>query len=909
MRRFFLRFANLFRGRGAERELAREIEAHLALLQEEFERKGLAPEEAALAARRAYGGVEQVKELHREARSFVWVEQALQDLRLASRGLVRNPGFTMVAVITLALGIGVNTTLFTAYNALALKPLPVADPQRVVRLERWFKGFRGDIQYGFSYPEFVYCRDHNDVFSGLVAASWPVGVLAAIHSPSSPGSADAERMQGELVSSNYFADLGVAARLGRTFLPGEEGAPGAPPVVVLSDSFWQRRFHGDSHIVGQVILLYRVAFTVVGVAAEEFTGTSVGLQIPDFWAPLSLQTKLVPEHDWLNEPDVKQLQILARLRPSTALQPAQAQADTLVRQFAATQQERDRTVAVTLQRTSFLGNTEDARFQATAAALMLLVGMVLLVACVNIANMLLARGVTRRREIGVRLALGASRMRVIRHLLTESILLSLAGGIAGLLVSIWTSKLLWLVVKEILAGPRTGGLIANVDLSPDARVFGYALLLAVLSGLLFGLAPALQFTRPGLTAALRDEGTLFGQRVSRSRLRGAIVAAQVTVSMMLLIGGGLLIRGMLRSQAAVTGFETRRVFLLSADFGTTPAKAAASERRLADRLRTLPEVKSIGLGMAPLLGTWTPPMIVEGTRGSLRGRTLASYASETYLDTLGIAVLRGRSFTRAEAENGAHVAVVSESTARHFWPEEDPLGKRFQLDMDFRGNLTAFEVVGIAQDVRFANLTRIDPAHVYLPTSATASYAMLLRVQGNDRDALTAVRTAVAEFDKTLLPGLSLVSLEEGPLQIQRSLAHTLATLAAILALLALTLAAVGIYGAMAFLVNQRVREIGIRMALGATPGGVMNIVILHGLRPVLSGIALGLAGGGGLSWILHTTLVFPGSSDLFYGVPFYDPLTFVGLGCMVSGIALLASAVPARRALRVDPIVALRYE
>ena len=857
----------------------------------------MSPQQAREAARRAFGSVDRAKELSRDEGSLVWLEQAWQDVRHAFRSLLHSPGFTFVAVITLALGIGVNVTLFTAYNAVVLKPLPVADPKQVVRLERWFeKGYLGDVQYAFSVPEYIYCRDHNDVFSGLVAASWPVPILADIQG------GNVERLHGELVSTNYFTDLGVVAQIGRTFVQEDD------PVVVLSDSFWQRRFSGDSRILGRVIMMNGVAATVVGVASEEFTGTSVALRVPDFWVPLSMQTRLVPGHNWLNEPGDRQLQILARLNPSTTLKRAQAQTDILVRQFATTFQERDRTKVVTLQRTSFLGNTEDIRFQAVVAALMVIVGMVLLVACTNIANMLLARGASRQREIGVRLALGASRSRVIRHLLTESILLSFAGGMAGLLLSVWTSKLLWVFIQRFLAGPLTSGFVRKVNLTPDMRVFAYALTVSVVTGILFGLSPALQFTRPDLSTALKNEGGFLGQRMSHSRLRAALVTGQVTISTVLLISAGFLLRGMIRSQSANTGFETHRVFLLSADFGNTTAGAAALERRLIDRLKTLPAVESVGLGHPPLMGTWTPPIVVEKPRASLRGRTLASYASDTYLATLGIALLRGRLFTRQEAEKSARVAVISESTARQFWPDEDPLGKRFQLDLDFRGNFTEFEVVGVSKDVRFANLTRIDPAHVYLPTSAAEPYPMLVRVQGETQAAASAARTALAGLDKSLLPSLSIISLEEGPLRVHKALAQTLAIFGMILASLAVTLAAVGIYGVMAFLVSQRVTEIGIRMALGATPGGVLNAVVVQGLRPVLAGIAFGIVGAAGLSWTLHTSLTFPGSSDLFYGVPFYDPATFLGLSFLLIAVAACASLFPAQRALRVDPMVALRY-
>jgi putative ABC transport system permease protein len=541
---------------------------------------------------------------------------------------------------------------------------------------------------------------------------------------------------------------------------------------------------------------------------------------------------------------------------------------------------------------------------------MLIVGSVLLVACANIANMLLARSTARQREMGVRLALGASRSRIIRQLLTESILLSLLGGVGGLLVSLWTTKLLWLSIEQIFAGLFAGTVVFKLNLSPDVRVTAYALILSLLTGVLFGLSPALQFSRPDLTTALKEEGSSFGQRWNQSRVRSFLVAAQVAVSMVLLITTGLLLRGLLRSHGADPGFETRGVFLLFGDFGNDSAKAVALERRLIDRLQTLPGVKNVAHGDSPMMGTWTPPMIANNpstSQGNSSSRTLASYASDTYFSTLGIALLRGRGFTRKEALDGARVAVISDATARRFWPGENPVGKRFKLDLHFSGIFTEFEVVGITKDVRFANLSRVDPAHVYLPTSVNDFQNVLFRIQGDPQSVIASVRTAVEGVNKDLLASLLLMNLEQGPLKVQKSLAQTCALYAAILAFLAVTLAGVGIYGIMAYLVSQRVKEIGLRMALGATAMGVLKAIVVQGLRPAFVGIIVGMSGAAGLSWMLHRTLVFPGSTDLFYGVLFYDPATFLGLSCFILLIAVIAALVPARRAVQVDPMAALR--
>jgi predicted permease len=911
-RRYIAKFCNLFRHSRAERDLAREVAAHLALMEDDFLQHGMTPEEARPAARRAYGGVEQAKELHRDERSIVWLEQTVRDVRYACRNLVANPGLTLVVVITLALGISVNTTLFSAYNAVALKSLPIANSNEVFRLERWFEhGYRGDIQYAFSYPEYIYCHDHNNAFSSMAAASWPQQMLVEDEgnpNASEPGVGGSV----ELVSANYFASLGINPQLGRYFLPEEDGTPGANAVAVISYPFWESQFHSDQRILGRVFRVNGISFTIIGIAPEEFTGTDTLPRVPDAWVPLSMQTRLIPGSDWLHEPDNQRFLILARLKSSMTLKPAQLETDSLVHQFGTTFKSRERTIATTLQHPAFFANTEDIRFKIFVAALMLLVGSVLLVACANVANILLARGASRQREIGIRLALGASRVRIIRQLLTESILLALLGGAGGLFVSIWTTKLLWIRLQETFFGPMTGPLFLKLDLSPDVRVLAYALGLSLITGVLFGLSPALQFSRSDLTLALKNEGAAFGRCWKRSRTRSLLVAAQVAVSMTLLISAGLLLRGLVRSQTTDPGFETHRLIMLSGSFDGDPAKRMALERQLVNRLQTLPGIQSAALGTVPLLGTWTPPIFIEDARSSHAepsGRTLASCASDTYFDTVGIPLMRGRGFSRRESASAAHVAVISQSAARRFWPNEDPLGKRFKLDLDFRGKLTEFEVIGIAKDVRFANLSRIDPAHVYVPTGMQDLYGILLRARGDPRLAITSVRSGVSEFDRKLLPGLWLMTIEKGPLHVWKSLAQISATYAGILAAVALLLAAVGIHGVMAYLVNQRTREIGVRMALGASATNVLKAIVADSLRPAFVGIAVGISGAAALSWILHRISSFPGSADFFYGVPFYDPLTFLGLVVFFIFVGGIASFVPARRAVRVDPVEALRWE
>ena len=625
-----------------------------------------------------------------------------------------------------------------------------------------------------------------------------------------------------------------------------------------------------------------------------------------------MQQQLVPGQDWLHKPTDFEFQILARLDPGIPLKQAEAESDAMVRQFAATYVWRDRTLSVALEPTAFFANTNDPRFRAGVGAVMVIFALVLLVACANVTNMLVARGAARQKEISVRLALGASRARVVRHLLTESMLLALCGGVAGLGLAAAAGKLLWVALNQILVRQLGSDFVLSLNISPDARVLAYALGLSLATGFIFGLSPALQFSKPDLNTSLKDESTSFGRGVARRRLRGLLIGGQVAVSMLLLSSAGLLIRGLVRSQAAEPGFETHRTYLLRANFGDGLVKATAKFRRMADWLKTLPEVANVSYGTAPMMGTWTPPITIKrsGTlEGTIQDRALAGYASDNFLNTLGIGLLRGRNFTSQESNTGAHVAIISASTARLFWPNEDPLGKRFQLDLQFDGKQTEFEIIGIARDVRFANLTRIDPARVYLAPDPAVIHPIFVTFRGDQQIALSQVLARMRTYDSDLLASVTFWNVDTMLLGPQRTLARALATLAAILALLALSLAAIGIYGVMAYVVSQRTQEIGIRIALGATSGRVLQRIALEGLRPVLIGTVVGLSGGAGLSLLLHHTLAFPGSIDFLYGVSFYDPTTFFAITIFLGLVSLLASLGPALKAIKVNPIVALRYE
>jgi predicted permease len=907
MRTLFSKILALFSSRDADFDA--ELNSHLQMLIDENLRRGLPAGEARRAARESLGHLTRLKEDRRESRSLPHIESFFKDLRYAFRMLAKNPGFTAVAVITLALGIGVNTTLFSAFNAVALKPLPVQNPYSIVRFERWFEnGSSGDVQYAFSYPEYLHLRDQSRSFSSVAAVTWALPVLATLPA------GDTESLHARLVSQNYFDDLGIRPFLGRTFVREEHQVPGARPVIVLSYPFWRDRLLSDPQVLGQIIKVNGTAFTVVGITPEEFIGTGIPPAVPDFWTPLMMQAQIEPGTNWLDNPTDSQLQILARVKPGIPVKQARTEIAGLHQRFAALHPARNRTIAITLEPARFLPSTNDIRFQLFVALMMIIVAMVLFIACANLANMLLARSAARSKELTVRLALGASRPRLIRQLLTESTLIAIAGGIVGLILSIWATKAVWVAIQQWLQGPFSPGEAFLLDLSPDVRVFTYALLISIVTGILFGLSPALRFSRPDLASGLKDEGSAFGQRLDRSRLRGLLVAGQVGTSLMLLIVAGLLVRGLVRSQNVDPGFETRSVHLVGMNYGSNAQKARALQRRVVDRLRELPQVRSVTLTQSiPMAGTWSLPIESDDTRGkTFSSTTLLARVAPEYFETLGIPLLSGRNFTPQELDRGANVAIVSELTARQIWPDQIPLGRHFKIQNRngrIAGAWDAFEVIGVAKSVRTGNLSRVDPLMVYMPIPPGSLENILIRTEGDTRSALTAVRSTLESIDNTIPSSLFMISLEQGPLRFEKVQARIWAMSAISLAVLALALATVGIYGVMSYLVTQQTKEIGILMALGATAGNVLRSVILQGLRPILFGSILGLAGAAAISGLLRATLLAPSTSDFLYGADVFDPVTYLGLTALLAAVALIASALPAYRAIKVDPMIALRYE
>ena len=806
----------------------------------------------------------------------------VRDLRYSLRTLRKNPGFTIVAVIALALGIGVNTSIFSLYNALALRPLPVKDPERVVRL---FQTHSGEPGAGvFSYPEYVDYRDRNPVLSGLAAWSWASAAM---------GSGDrVEDVKAMFVSGNYFDVLGADTAAGRTFVPEEDRTAGSHPVVVLSYGFWERRFARDPAVVGRTILLNGHPFMVVGVVAHNFVGTDV--EAPEIWLPIMMSATIAPERGTgvFQDRNGHWLQVIGRLKPVVSWAQARAAMDVLARQLAQTYAE-DKNSGVLLATATFLPPNVEEVSTPIALLVMGAVGLVLLIACANVANLLLARATARQKEIGLRLSLGATRGRLVRQLLTESLVVSLLSGVAGLLLAAWSSS----VLMRLLTPPFTGTL--NFNVRPDLRVLGYACAVSLATGIIFGLVPALQASKPGVNDLIK---TSKGRRAWASDL---FVMAQVGLCVILLVAAGLLLRALGRAQTTDPGFDTKHVVAVSLDLRLhhyDTAAAVAFERRVADRLKTLPGVKTVSLAATVPLGSadMATSVVIEGHEPKLDAPPLIvgqDVVSPGFFETLSIPVLRGRRFQDADWNKGPEIAIINETMARRFWPGQEAIGKRLRV-----GDAKAYtEIVGVVKDTRSTYLWQTDELYLYSPAKAKDNPGpdlnILVRAAGDAHSLMGMLPGVVRELDRSVQ--VSVKPMDEN-LEVWIWPSKVGATLAAAFGLLALTLAAVGIYGVVAYTVSRRTHEIGIHVALGAQRGDVLRMILGRGMALVAAGGAAGLAASLAISRLL---------AKFLYGLPAGDPVTFGAVAASLVAVALIANYVPARRALRVDPMVALRYE
>jgi putative ABC transport system permease protein len=795
----------------------------------------------------------------------------LNDLRYAIRTLRKSPGFTAVAVVCLALGIGANTTVFSAVNTLLLRPLPFADPDRVMLVEG--RTARGEDFESLSYPEY---RDIADagVFAATSAHTSRTVNLGGIDEP--------ERLRASRVSASLFPLLGLRPVLGRNLGPEEDEGGGT--VVLLSDGLWRRRFAADPRVVGRAVTINGEPHTVIGVMPR-------GVRFPettDLWLPLA-PGEAREHRDW------RQYEVLARLRPGTSVAQARAAAAALAARMAERYPEASagRGLSVRPYR-------EQVASQVRPMMLVMLgaVGFVLLIACANVANLLLARATMRRREISIRLALGASRARVVRQLLSESLLLALGGGGLGALLGAWGMT----GVRALLPLDE---LAYWMEFGVDGRVLLMTLAAALGAAAVFGLAPALQATKPDLVAALRDgaRGSTGGRR--GGRVRGSIVVAQLALSLVLLVGATLMMRSFLRLHAATPGFRTEHVLtfetsLQGARYAEDSAVAAAYDALLA-RLRSVPGVEAVGavsqlpVGMCCSTTLYFP----EGKayRGAVAPSARISVVSPSYFDALGIPLLAGRAFDRRDTHEAPPVAIVNRTLADREWPRESPIGKRLRWGAD---DTTWVTVVGVVPPVKQRELTELDRPQVYVPHAQAGwrSMGVVVRAAGSPAALAGAVRAAARAFDPDL-PVSRLRTMDE---LVRRRMfqPRVYGIMFGVFGLAALLLASLGLYGVMAYAVAQRTQEIGVRMALGARPADVLRLIVRTGARLAAIGLAIGLPAAFATARVLRGAL---------YGVGVADPATFVGIPILLAAVALLASYVPARRAARVDPVVALRAE
>ena len=815
--------------------------------------------------------------------------QLLQDLRFALRLMTRKPALTAMAVVSLALGIGVNSSIFTLVNAVLLRDPPISRPDRVVEV---YTSSSDGFRYGTSSaPDYFDLRDSNDVFSGLAATrTYPVTF---------DDGESTDLLMGEIVSGNYFDVLGVRAHIGRTFLPAEDRTPGTHPVVVLGYDFWQRRFAADPAVLGRTLKLNGRELEVVGVAAASFKGTLPAFRI-ELWLPLQMADQL-GERPILERRGSRSLMLKGRLADGVSLEEAQAQLGTLARRLAAEYPETNEGREVTLvpTRDVILNPGFDGPARGVAGFLMAIVGLVLLIACSNIANLFLARASDRRKELALRLALGSGRGRLVRQLLTESLLIAFLGGLASLLFATWTARL--------LAGFRPPIPVPMaLELGIDLKVLAFTLLLAALTGVLCGLAPALQASRPELVPALKNEGAGLGRGYRRLGLRNLLVVGQVAVSTLLLIGSGLFIRSLMNAQAIDPGFTLRRgvaaTLLPKLGGAYTDAEAELLYRDLLERARALPGVSSAAVAeFLPLgLAISNKEVWVEGQE---LGEGEDPPAIDTmaigpgYFRTLGIALARGRDFSDRDDASAPGAVIVNQTMARRTWPGEDPLGQRLRFDDGL--DAPVYEVVGVAADGKYRTLGEAPRPYLYTPYAQTGDFMLTLIVASNrEGETLAAVRRLLDEVDPHL-PTFEIKTLSEH-LDIMLFAPRMGAALLAAMGLLGLLLASVGLYGVVAYSVARRTREIGVRLALGAGKGDVLGMVVREGMVLVAVGVVLGV----GLALLVTRAL-----QGFLYGITASDPLTYVAVSLFLLAVAWLANFLPARRATGIDPILALRYE
>ncbi|HEU0177407.1 MAG TPA: ABC transporter permease [Blastocatellia bacterium] len=877
-----------------EAAIVEELARHLEDCYEELLASGATPSEAERQTLAKLGAGETLqRELRRVERQVAqepielgtnrrvnMIADIWQDLRYGARMLVKNAGFTLIAMTTLALGIGANTAVFSFINPLLFKPLRgVAEPGRLAEVSRTHDG-RGFSDS--SYPDYLDYRDHNTVMSGLAARTGGSFNLN--------DGREAERVEGEQVSGNFFDVLDVKPEQGRLLTPADESEGKGNRVVVISYGLWRRRFNADPAVIGKTIKLNGYAYTVVGVADGEFEGIKVGSKM-DVWVPITTPGQI------LSERGASWLEVFGRLKPGVSIEQANADFSTIARQLEQAYPDTN----------AKAGARVDPDFGMDPEMRMILrqftfipfaaVGIVLLIACANVAGLLLARSNARRKEIGTRLAVGASRGRIARQLLTESLMLALLGGAFGILIGAWMTRgVIGVLPNDFRELPF------KFDFSVDWRVFAFTLAASTLTGILFGLIPAMQASGTDLVSALKDARSTGGRRAG---LRGAMVVTQVALSFVLLIAAGLCVRTLRNARAMDLGYDVENLLTARIEMpqqNYNEAQGRIFQRRLTERVEALPGVQSVSLASRLPLNDGRGETGMFPERDGQRVQTFVNVVSHRYLETMKIPLLAGRRFNESDDAKAPRVAIISETLQRRAWPNENPLGKRFSMGDPIDGveSRMMVEVIGIVKDTKLRY--PLDPAGptVYFPLlqNYRSGVALIIRSTANPERLAAAVRREAGALDPNL-PVYRMALLEDhftAALTPQRLLAKLISGFG----LLALALAGAGLYGSLAYSVSQRTQEIGLRIALGAQSRDVLRLVVLDGMKLTLLGLIIGLPASYALTKLMKSYL---------YGVSLADPRTFAVISATLLAVALLACYAPARRAASVDPMVALRCE
>ncbi len=885
---FASRVQALFSSQRLDVDLEDELRSHIEMETEANIRRGMTPAEARRVALVEFGGVTQTAEAYREGRGLAWVETVIQDIRFALRNFRKSPGFTSVAIASLALGMGVNTAIFSMVNMLLLRPLPVQDPEQLIRLSIQQKG--GLPLPLFSYPDYREISEQTTgAFSGILAYQTGLDGLSI------DGRAD--RIITHYVTGNYFSLLGVKATLGRLILPSEGMVEGADPVLVLAYTFWASHFASDPNIIGKRVLINGRPVTVVGIGPKKFHGVQAMLDVQGY-LPLSLGSiSNAAVSGSFHNRSLPYLYVLSRLGPGVTLDQAETRLKVIAKRLAAAYPKALEGVSLqaAAERT---GRVPDAAGLSSLSAVFLaMAALVLVLACVNLANLLMVRAMARQKEVAMRSSLGCSRGRLIRQFLTESLMLSFFGALAGLLVAAWTCS--------ALSSLKLQGIPIYLDFSFDRRVFAYAFAAAAVTGLLLGLWPALRASRADLAKVTRESGRQLGVR--RQRMRSALVMGQVAASFLLLIVAALLARSLENARRLDLGFDARNVINFGMDphhIGYDEAQGRRFYRELLRRVRALPGVESAGLAVSGPMSAYPLPgqVRVEGDtspHGQSAPTVFYDLVSQGFFETLRIPVVRGRLFVESDSQNAPRVGVINQSFAEHFWPGQDTIGKRFQFMTDPEHWI---QVVGVLPNTRYLAVGELQRPYFFLPFEQNYASIETLRVRAHGSPDI--VTAEVQKEIASLAPGLPVAGVETMLQQLNSSISYlgyrVQAGFAAALGFLALALALLGLYGTVSYSAAQRTHEIGIRIALGAQRRDIRRLVLGRGLLIVCIGVPAGLA---------LSLAAAPIVRRLVTGVSATDPLTFAEVAMLMACVTLMACYIPARRAMRVDPTVALRNE